>query len=191
IFLMLCSPKTVFPLRDDPRLLVTHVCSQWRAIALAMSRLWANIRIPLNFPLPYDHVRAWITRSAQSPLIVGFYGPVCYDTSSASIFDLIVPVIQRCTSLRLSLDESTLERLLTLPLGSLCALQNISISSVPKYGGTIYFPPYRRVTAFRQCPQLRQVSFAFQVHTIDPTVFDLPWHQLTQAPAEHELVLAP
>ncbi|KAF8879623.1 hypothetical protein BD779DRAFT_1551550 [Infundibulicybe gibba] len=65
IFLNLCPTKTVFPLRRDPRLLMTQVCSQWRAVALAMPSIWANIHIPLNFPPPHDCVRTWISRSAN------------------------------------------------------------------------------------------------------------------------------
>ncbi|KAF8880982.1 hypothetical protein BD779DRAFT_1547212 [Infundibulicybe gibba] len=181
IFLELCSSKNVFRLQDDPRLLVTWVCSRWRAIALAMPNLWANIRIPLNSLPPHNYIRAWVSRSAQSPLSVGFHGLARHNMSSANMFDHIVPAIQRCVSLKLCLDEATLNRLFTLPPGSLCALQNISISPAPnQYGDVAKFHPYYRVTAFQQCPQLRQVSFAFAARAVDLAAFNLPWHQLTQ-----------
>ncbi|KAF8880985.1 hypothetical protein BD779DRAFT_1675654 [Infundibulicybe gibba] len=159
IFLTLCSPKTIFPLRGDPRLLVTHVCSQWRAIALATPSLWANIHIPLNFPPPYDHVRTWISRSAQSPLSVGSYGPTHHSTPTADIFDLIIPVIQRCVSLRLFLDRLTFKRLLALPPGSLYTLQGISINlaHTGRYG-MIHFLPHR-VTALERSPSATTPCF--------------------------------
>ncbi|KAF8880983.1 hypothetical protein BD779DRAFT_1547214 [Infundibulicybe gibba] len=129
IFLKLCHQKPL--------------CSRWRAIALAMPSLWASVRIPSSFPPPYDHFRTWISRSAQFPLSVGFYGSIHPTIFTANIFDLIVPVIQRCVSLRLFLDEPTLKRLLALPPGSLCNLQGISINIAPTGYDAIHFLPHR------------------------------------------------
>ncbi|KAF8880955.1 hypothetical protein BD779DRAFT_1547174, partial [Infundibulicybe gibba] len=150
----------------EPRLLITQVCSQWRAVALAMPSLWANIRISLNpTPLP-DPIRT----------------PINYGMFSTAIVDLILPITQRCTSLELCVHESALPRLLTLPPGSLCALQRISIKSVPTpYVMSRGMIP--RATAFQQCPQLRQMTFGFAAHAVDPADFNLPWHQLTHLDA--------
>ncbi|KAF8880963.1 hypothetical protein BD779DRAFT_1675629 [Infundibulicybe gibba] len=181
IFLKLCSSKTVFPLqRDEPRLLVTQICSRWRAIALAIPSLWANIRVSLDSEsrLLLDPICAWISRSAQSPLSFGMRNPTHSYGSSTKLDDLVFSVIQRCASLKLCIDEWTRVRLFTLPPGSLHALQKISISTRPvSYrSGPNEIPP---ATAFQQCPHLRQVKFAFWGDELDPADFNLPWHQLT------------
>ncbi|KAF8884609.1 hypothetical protein BD779DRAFT_1536073 [Infundibulicybe gibba] len=81
IFLELCSFPTTFPLhKSEPRLLVTRVCSRWRAIALSMTALWASYRIDgdsmgsCSSPQP-GPIHAWISRAAQFPLSFVFRGP--------------------------------------------------------------------------------------------------------------------
>ncbi|KAF8880958.1 hypothetical protein BD779DRAFT_1802787 [Infundibulicybe gibba] len=183
IFLRFCSSKTIFPLqRDEPRLLITQVCSQWRAVALAIPSLWANIRISLDSTPLFDPVHVWISRSAQYPLSFGIRGPRVYGAFSTITIDLIFPIIQHCTFLKLYINEIALTRLLTPPAGSFCALQRISIKSVPTpYVMSRGMIP--RATAFQQCPQLRQMTFGFAAHAVDPADFNLPWHQLTHLDA--------
>ncbi|KAF8880965.1 hypothetical protein BD779DRAFT_1033668 [Infundibulicybe gibba] len=178
IFLELCLSETIStPHRRDPRLLVSWVCSQWRAIALATPSLWANIRIPIDSPSSHDYIRTWISRSAQSALSVVFYGPAHSATPSTEIFDLIVPqAIRRCASLKLCINEPTLKRLFTLPPGSLRALRSISIRPIPSRH-KIYSIPY--ITAFQQCPWLHRVTFTFEADNLDLAYLNLPWHQLT------------
>ncbi|KAF9475222.1 hypothetical protein BDN70DRAFT_269971 [Pholiota conissans] len=45
---------------------ITHVCQYWRALALGLSALWANISITSNTPLPI--ALAYIQRSQNLPL---------------------------------------------------------------------------------------------------------------------------
>ncbi|KAF8880962.1 hypothetical protein BD779DRAFT_1675628 [Infundibulicybe gibba] len=190
IFLQFCSSKTIFPLeQDEPRLLVTQICSRWRAIALDLPSLWANIRISLGLaPLLLDPIHAWISRSAQSTLSFGIRIPDHFPMTSTAIID---PVLQYCTSLKLHVDEPTLIRLLSLPPASLQALQKISIMHVPTQR-VITSNMILRVTAFQQCLQLRRAKLTFPAHTIDLADLHLPWHQLTHLDAylcslrEHE-----
>ncbi|KAF8880990.1 hypothetical protein BD779DRAFT_1547225 [Infundibulicybe gibba] len=166
IFLELCPPETISPLRVDPRLSVTQVCSQWRAIAISMPTLWANIRIPTHLPLPHDQVRAWISRSAQSPLSVEFYGPSDHHIPPAGVLEVIMSAIWRCASLKLCVEELALERLLTLPSGSLRALRHLSIKLTPTRHRRVVLP---HATAFQEGRGIE----------IDPASFNLPWQQLT------------
>ncbi|KAF8880960.1 hypothetical protein BD779DRAFT_1675626 [Infundibulicybe gibba] len=192
IFLQFCSSKTVFPLeQDEPRLLVTQICSRWRAIALALPSLWANIRISLGLsPLLLDPIRAWISRSAQSTLSFGIRSPYHFPMSSTAIID---PILQYCTSLKLHVDEPTLIRLLSLPPALLQALQKISIMHIPTRL-VVASSTILRVTAFQQCLQLRRASFTLPAHTMDFANLHLPWHQLTHLDVyscsilEHECV---
>ncbi|KAF8884607.1 hypothetical protein BD779DRAFT_766129 [Infundibulicybe gibba] len=117
IFIELCPPPTTFPLHEDePRLLVTHVCSRWRSIALSTPTLWASYYIEfVTFcPAPQSEpIRAWISRTAQSLLSFTFYGSA-FEVSPI-VSDLVLPIIHRCSLLAFSLNIVTLNRLLTLP----------------------------------------------------------------------------
>jgi hypothetical protein len=72
--------RTLAPaVRDtfDPKsgpLLLTHVCSWWRVIAISTPALWTSIRLVLSFPKPYhaNLVNMWIERSCTLPLAVAF-----------------------------------------------------------------------------------------------------------------------
>jgi len=62
----------------DPKsgpLLLTHVCSWWRVIAISTPALWTSIRLVLSFPGKASHknlVDVWIERSCTLPLTVAF-----------------------------------------------------------------------------------------------------------------------
>ncbi|KAF8879602.1 hypothetical protein BD779DRAFT_1147305 [Infundibulicybe gibba] len=164
IFLKLCSPSTRFPLRrKERRLVVTHICSQWRAIALSTPTLWASFsiyvwssRLP---PQRLDPIRAWISRSSQSTLSFKFYGPT-WDPEMVT--NLVFPVIHRCSLLKLRLNTTTLNRLLTFPPNSLCSLQSISLSVEENARD-----PTPIATVFQSCPKLHKFSlttFIFPKH---------------------------
>lgn len=68
-----CLPEQEsFSPRDAP-LVLTQVCSAWRAIALTTPRLWSNIYVPGWQTMPRDVgalVRLWLDRSGQTKLSV-------------------------------------------------------------------------------------------------------------------------
>ncbi|KAF8884659.1 hypothetical protein BD779DRAFT_1536312 [Infundibulicybe gibba] len=185
IFLELCTPQTVFPLRrDEPRLLVTRVCSQWRAIALAMPNLWTNMSIascdwrspPL---LKADPIPTWISRSAQSALSFRFPNSNHYDPLPI-IVGLVFPVIHRCSLLEICGDVATLNWLLALPSGSLRSLQGMSIYLPnPRYEPE---HPIPLVTIFQSCPQLRKLVLSTPRGSwslLNFAYLNVPWHQLS------------
>ncbi|KAF8879605.1 hypothetical protein BD779DRAFT_1147447 [Infundibulicybe gibba] len=175
IFLELCSQSTRFPLRrDEPRLIVTHVCSQWRAIALSTPILWANFSIYVwDSCLPLCPIRAWISRSGQSTLSFKLYNST---RDSETVINFVFPIIHRCSLLKLHLNTTTLNRLLTLPLNSLCALQSMTLLIEGNAPDIIPFS-----TAFQPCPELRKFSLtAFMgPKPLKIANFNVPWHQLT------------
>ncbi|KAF8871416.1 hypothetical protein BD779DRAFT_473306 [Infundibulicybe gibba] len=121
IFLQLCSPETMFPpYPSEPRLVVTHVCSQWHAIAFSIPTLWNNFDIHVHAcdvdwvlrPGPTcawisRTICAWISRTARSTLSFDIRGPA---EISSMIVDLVFPIIHRCAFLDLQLDVATLGR---------------------------------------------------------------------------------
>ncbi|KAF8879611.1 hypothetical protein BD779DRAFT_1676328 [Infundibulicybe gibba] len=197
IFIKLCSPRTTFPLRrGEPRLVVTRICSQWRAVALSTPTLWADFLIQIWGSPPYrlDAIHAWVSRSAQSTLSIEFRNPA-ENFISEIVADFVFPVIHRCSFLSLQLNTATLSQLLTLPPNSLCVLRSI----------TFFFEENARVadpapfaTAFQSCRELhtfRLVAFAIehsQRHpdNINIADFNVPWHQLTTLQLESPSIFA-
>ncbi|KAF8879615.1 hypothetical protein BD779DRAFT_1676332 [Infundibulicybe gibba] len=180
IFLELCSPETIFPLRqNEPRLLVTHVSSQWRTIALSMPTLWANINIRARGSYSASllgSVRAWISRSAQSALSIKLFGFNSNRISSMFV-DLVFPVIHRCSFLDSHFNATTLNHLLTLPSNSLHTLQSIRLFLDDDMADPTPF-----ATAFQSCPKLHTFLFSTFMHPnsyLEIANFNVPWHQLT------------
>ncbi|PPQ91156.1 hypothetical protein CVT25_003061 [Psilocybe cyanescens] len=72
-------PDSFHPLKGP--LLLTHVCSQWRTVAVSSSRLWTTLRMQYGFPLrSQSQLRSqltlallWISRSGIAPLEVCFH----------------------------------------------------------------------------------------------------------------------
>ncbi|KAF8879636.1 hypothetical protein BD779DRAFT_1676345 [Infundibulicybe gibba] len=194
IFLELCSSKTIFPLRPaEPRLLVTRVCSQWRAVALSTPALWTNFYIHVwnshQAPL-LASIRAWIFRTAQSTLSFEFRSSA---DSFPLIADLVFPVAHRCSFLNLHLSTTTLGQLLMLPPNSLRTLQSITIlvKIYPWVTG-----PTPLATAFQSCPELRTFSLmtigrsGSRPAQLEIANFNVPWHQLTTLQLDSPLIPA-
>ncbi|KAF8884611.1 hypothetical protein BD779DRAFT_1673999 [Infundibulicybe gibba] len=184
IFLELCSLPAIFPLEDEPRLLVTRVCSQWRAIALSTPALWADYYIHFSSfrqPPPPDSIRAWISRAAQSSLSFTFRGSARYRDTSFMIANLVIPVMHRCSLLSLHLNTAMLNRLLALPPSSFHTLQSVTFIIEDMSQCAASQTPF--ATAFESCPQLH----TFSLNTIGRHYpkhlrilnFNVPWHQLT------------
>ncbi|KAF8879620.1 hypothetical protein BD779DRAFT_1147651 [Infundibulicybe gibba] len=180
IFLQLCSPKTMFPLcPSEPRLLVTSICSQWRAIALSTRALWTDFSIAVRDPrraLQPSPILTWISRTGQSTLSFHLRSPV-----SSVILDIVFTVIHRCSILDLHLNIATLNRFIMLPPNSLCALQSITLFALDSIQVT---GPTPIVTAFQSCPKLHTFVLRNPRSTRSPgnlTIgnFDTPWQQLT------------
>ncbi|KAF8879616.1 hypothetical protein BD779DRAFT_1551533 [Infundibulicybe gibba] len=136
IFLQLCSPQIEFPLHsDEPRLAVTHVCSQWRAIALSIPALWVDFYIHAQDPYraqQSDLIRAWISQASQYTISIELLCSTDYIGVSPLIVDFVLPVIHRCSSLDLHLNATTFSWLLMLPPTTLRALQSIKILARPE-----------------------------------------------------------
>ncbi|KAF8880973.1 hypothetical protein BD779DRAFT_1675638 [Infundibulicybe gibba] len=188
IFLELCSPRTTFPLhRDEPRLLITHVCSRWRAIALSTPPLWAKFNVHPSWRDPVlcaSIFHAWIFRAAQSALSFEFQDAFVSEAFviSPMITKVVFPVIHHCSFLSLDLDIAMMHQLLTLPPNSLHALKSLTILVQDK---TPVVDPTPFATAFEPCPQLHTFSLRtfggypeYQPEYLRIAAFNIPWHQL-------------
>ncbi|KAF8879610.1 hypothetical protein BD779DRAFT_1551516, partial [Infundibulicybe gibba] len=165
IFLELCSQQTEFPLtRDEPRLLVTHTCSRWRAIALSMPDFWANICIRPRSP---HHVLQLDPSTLSLELNYGSN----FDASHV-LTSVIFPVIHRYSLLSLNFaDASTLRNYSRSLLAHYVPPED---SADSEWGSLI--PP---ATAFQLCPQLHTIKFAIYGLRLRIANLNATWHQLT------------
>ncbi|KAF8880409.1 hypothetical protein BD779DRAFT_1675931 [Infundibulicybe gibba] len=196
IFLQLCSQPAIFPIasQDEPRILVTQVCSQWRTIALSTPALWTDYYIYFlqSDSLPQSGpIRAWISRTAQSPLSLTLHGSDHYFDTSPMIIDLVFPLVHHCLFLDLHLNTAMLDQLLALPPSSFHALQSATfiLEDMSQWATS----PTLFSTVFKLCTQLHTFSFKTIGHCYPENFianFNVPWHQLTTLRLRSSSILA-
>ncbi|KAJ2929851.1 hypothetical protein H1R20_g7247, partial [Candolleomyces eurysporus] len=81
IFLMAqeADRETAMPPKLTTEIALSHVCKQWRILALSMPWLWTDFRYDGDrYPsLPIDRLKAYIARSQQLPLALRFHFKFC------------------------------------------------------------------------------------------------------------------
>ncbi|KAJ7667020.1 hypothetical protein B0H17DRAFT_1336225 [Mycena rosella] len=149
--------------RRSPTLL-THICRQWREIALATPALWRAILLDGSIPSG-EHIRflaSWLSRSGRFPLSIQMTDDFAELTPEE--LDVILPYRARWEHLRLHIDFYQL-----LPLeGPMPLVRDLEIR-VPR----VTIPPFP--ISYRQLPQLRSAT----LWDFDYPSGFLPWSQLT------------
>ncbi|KAJ7201149.1 hypothetical protein GGX14DRAFT_571721 [Mycena pura] len=161
---------------------LTHICRQWREIAMSTPLLWRAIRIPFL----HDESRAsdlvffvetWLCRSGSCPLSIDIKEPIGLErTFLEGVIGAIVPHPMRWQYLSLSLSESgwcdeLLELIQPVPMPLLYEMKL-------RFDGSGWDPetmPPSLPTAFREAPGLR--SMTLENFTFPSIGF--PWWQLT------------
>ncbi|KAJ7467529.1 hypothetical protein FB451DRAFT_394160 [Mycena latifolia] len=152
-------PEDATPSRHASPLLLTQICHQWRAIALATPGLWQSITLEHVWQPTGCHCTAllqmWLQYSATRPLFLSF----------------------GC--------EVQMQRLIDTSLIHCHRWQEITLSShVTLTAPHTHFPILRKVTLARHiggtvvihnAPELRQANF----RTVPTFVVALPWARLT------------
>ncbi|KAJ7627112.1 hypothetical protein FB45DRAFT_868367 [Roridomyces roridus] len=137
IFLSCCdSPIQIPPKQDEPSLVLPHVCSAWRRLALHMPELWANVRVSYTDEMSVrrktEIVEQWVARTGSDYLLnLTVDCPQPFATAAAENPDLlsgsIVPFIvanaSRIRHFHISLPFVALRPILDLPSGSLKAVE--------------------------------------------------------------------
>ncbi|KAF8872624.1 hypothetical protein BD779DRAFT_331115 [Infundibulicybe gibba] len=176
------APCQLPPSLTEPRLVLTHVCSAWREIALDMPKLWTDIILDPRHPGMSVHGRAiisaWLSRSSPCQISLQISRPA---NKSDLYRDLILPTLHRCQHLNLRTAGADLQRLLSTPVGTFLDLEDIRIFGVgPTWQVVEDLFCRGQVTAFQGCPRLRRIRFF--IHTtipIDLHSLKFPWGQLS------------
>lgn len=164
------SPEvSSFNVRNAP-LLLTQVCAGWRDSALSSQRLWASFTISKIAPLRDLLMEAWLSRCTSSPL-----SPCLklddQPKQARRMWPVLMRVTQYCDRWRdliLDISASTLSRFGSvrhrLPWLECLAIQ-------------LHFGNHSEsINVFEFAPRLGAVKLKSVVH---PSLFKLPWHQLT------------
>ncbi|KAJ6543225.1 hypothetical protein DFH09DRAFT_1173715 [Mycena vulgaris] len=164
-------------------LLFLRICRPWRVIALSTPMLWTEFNVAFLLLRPQQlkslekHVAEWTARASAAPLSLGFHdfaGRLAPERMSM----LLHQYASRLGALRL---RTMLTTLSGLPdIGSLPLLQKLTLGYSPVAHDT------SSVRIFRNAPQLREVTL--EQSTV-PSIFILPWHQLTTFTADRISVI--
>ena len=138
---------------SEAPILLTHICRDWRSIALSIPRLWSRLYIPTMRKvrayrpeaLPYvlegerrmeariEEVRRWLRLSAACPLAITLM-PASDPVSHPPLLDSIIQSSRRWQQLELgcflSPESDVLTRLLSLSPDDLCMLRELRIHSL-------------------------------------------------------------
>ncbi|KAJ7082655.1 hypothetical protein B0H15DRAFT_889656 [Mycena belliarum] len=96
--------------RTESPLLVSHICSHWRSVALSMPHLWASLHVAAssaNVWAVNEHVQSWLARSGDLPLSISYVWIARWDDNQSSlILRTLMRFCQRWEHLRLTLPNS-------------------------------------------------------------------------------------
>ncbi|KAF8881788.1 hypothetical protein BD779DRAFT_1545318 [Infundibulicybe gibba] len=195
----LSGPAYLPPEPHEPRLVLSHVCSPWRAIALSTPELWSEIAIDhSDFPDQdtaddpgYCVRQAWFARSRQCLLSLQIIR--VFPSGLRSLFDeYVFPNLHRCRKLKLLVTFTLADQLLHSP-GSFQFLESMELEVTgPGARGVMREIMSREpVTSFQVATRLRRV-----VLVLDELCFDLPrlnlqWQQLSILIIKGPLIPAP
>jgi hypothetical protein len=184
-----CSPAILPPSLWDIRLILSLVCSEWKALVFSTESLWnkvifspqlANSR---NFPRIKVLIDTWLSRSRNIPLLLDALAdpmtglPRSEPLNSEFLGQIFVPLLARASIVLCYLDTSTLTSFLNLPPGTLSSkLENIRIVTT---GSPVAGAENVPITIFEgsSVPNLRFVELSLKNR--NPLDTFLPWGQLT------------
>ncbi|KAJ7740462.1 hypothetical protein DFH07DRAFT_839112 [Mycena maculata] len=162
--------------RDAP-LLPTHVCRDWRSLALSMPQLWASLDIELAGDQAGidEGVRSWLARSGDLPLSISFVVSDDCLRTSAPILEALIMYCHRWEHMRFILPSLDSYRPLTL----------VSPANVPWLKTIVMNPAGTWVEAvaastslsFMQATSITGV--ALMEKSVPPLDALLPWAQLS------------
>ena len=196
IILFSTTEHAVFPLvnsKKEGRLIVSQVCSTWRAVAFDTPTLW-SIKIPYLPAVPsssLELVGSWLSRCSSACLALNMVMGVVAAAKMEStdwnepkvkhkfdriVHNIIIPNPRCFRELALAIPHLSAKTLCTLPSGYFPRLRTLAMLQIDNFFAP--FPWNTPVTTFSQTPCLRRCDFVLggaRLHDLQ-----LPWAQLTQ-----------
>ncbi|KAF8881554.1 hypothetical protein BD779DRAFT_1788184 [Infundibulicybe gibba] len=150
IFLQcLPGPCQLPPTSTEPRLVLTHVCSAWRNVALDMPKLWTDMIVDLQYSKlgvrGHSAISSWLFRSSPCLISLQIHFPA-YGSSSRLFENLVLPNLHRYRHLDLRTSGAELLLFLSLPAGLLPDLEDVRIKL---HHARLYIDPKAGVDLYR------------------------------------------
>ncbi|KAJ7141728.1 hypothetical protein C8R43DRAFT_1017077 [Mycena crocata] len=159
--------------RNSP-IFLSHVCRQWRDIALSTPALWAQLHL---FVVRRSDARTetclrlldlWLSRSRECPLSI-YMVKYTFPPLSPRFLDALAPHLRRCCDLRLHIPSGAIPSI----SGKVPWLRTLSISSSDSILEDSQ--PSWPLTMFSHAPQLGELS----LESINFHMLQFPWRQIT------------
>jgi len=165
----LSSNSDKFPWPWSAHLLLTQICSRWRAVALAMPALWSEIhvsRVRHNVEGNIALIKTWLQRSSCHPLTLILGG---FNTTAG--LEAVLPTCDRWQHMTVHSERACNVSLIR---GALPSLQSLTLNFVD-------VPATWDI--FEVVPQLHSVNIAYRDFNFQS--LKLPWVQLTHFSLSH------
>lgn len=169
------------PMPNSTPLIISHVCSQWRDIAIDIPELWEDIRIDANRDGAVCLAKLWLSRTKTSLFSITLW---TYDLFQTGIIDFLLPYLPNCRSLRMHLPGSVFYYLdlSVIPPGSMRRLEHIAVmisTSIRNGALAPQNPIWEHLShQFHHAPLLRSAIIS-SIGSLDMKQIVLPWSQLT------------
>ncbi|KAF9457709.1 hypothetical protein BDZ94DRAFT_193829 [Collybia nuda] len=162
---------------QDPRLVVTQICSSWRQIAFGIPELW-NVTFSCNDP-PHGSVRlanSWLQQCHSSALVLKTRrrkmsaASQWLSRANFVLTDLVIPLSRRITTLDLDIDVAQWAIIQSHPFDQLTTLYLQSkVISITNHPREVVFCPSPHSVHFKGTKDGDDIRF----------LPGLPWTQLT------------
>lgn len=168
------------PVKNRAPLLLCHISSTWRAVAMKTPQLWKDVFLcpptnQLDRSLHLAMSNAWLSRTSKCSLSSEMSESKGGKWVPNVIDHFLIPHSHRFQQLYLTLPSDQIARFLTLPGGTFPSLVDVDIESETS-NYPVELPDH--ATVFHALPALRRVSFT-AVADFDLRLLKLPWATLT------------
>lgn len=199
IFLFCCiGPAFLPPSRTDPRLMLSHTSSRWRAIALGLPEMWNSVALLLSSRASVRYDEDWIRQSKMDsemtvgiakewlgragsvqPLEIIWEYSVSIFGSEMLIRDILVPNSRRLRSMELHVPHDTFEFFMNSLRGPFPLLESLRVFLTPQLIGPNLWKQNSISIFTRSAPRLQHLVFDMPSFDSDSSLIRFPLSELT------------
>ncbi|KAJ6522278.1 hypothetical protein B0H19DRAFT_1008972 [Mycena capillaripes] len=146
---MACLPQIAYSSMSsaEPPQLLSHICSEWRRLAISMPRLWTSLHIEdrsRRIIAPNEKVTEWLTRSRSLPLSISIYSVA----SSNSVLQPLIECSHRWEHIRFDIPSAHIAQLEQLSPDDVPLLTTAVIREIPDNSNSLPFICAPSIQAF-------------------------------------------